>query len=107
MTNSRRDGRPAAEHNENPGCGDRRLEVANANAENSPQRPCVCQREVRMAAKTTFESVVTICGFFRLDDEDGIMVSGGVDENNRPLASVEFFSIPKQVFEILMHKYIR
>jgi hypothetical protein len=34
----------------------------------------------------------------RLDDEDGILVSGGVDSNNRPLASVEFFSIPKQVY---------
>ena len=33
----------------------------------------------------------------RLDDEDGIMVTGGVDENNQPLGSVEFFSIQKQV----------
>ena len=33
----------------------------------------------------------------RLDDEDGILVTGGVDADNQPLASVEFFSIPKQV----------
>ena len=35
----------------------------------------------------------------RLDDEQGILVTGGVDANDRALASVEFFSIPKQVFK--------
>ena len=35
--------------------------------------------------------------YYRLDDEEGILVTGGVDADNRPLASVEFFSIPKQV----------
>jgi len=36
------------------------------------------------------------CVATRLDDEDGILVTGGVDADNRPLTSVEFFSIPKQ-----------
>merc|ERR1711915_758543 len=36
------------------------------------------------------------CVATRLDDEEGILVTGGVDADNRPLASVEFFSIPKQ-----------
>lgn len=36
------------------------------------------------------------CVVTRLDDEDGILVTGGVDADNRPLASVEFFSMPKQ-----------
>ena len=37
------------------------------------------------------------CVATRLDDEEGILVTGGVDENDNALASVEFFSIPKQV----------
>ena len=37
------------------------------------------------------------CVLTRLDDEEGILVTGGVDLNNNALASVEFFSIPKQV----------
>ena len=37
------------------------------------------------------------CVLTRLDDEEGILVTGGVDLNNKALASVEFFSIPKQV----------
>ena len=32
----------------------------------------------------------------RLDDEEGILVAGGVDSEGQPLKSVEFFSIPKQ-----------
>ena len=37
------------------------------------------------------------CVLTRLDDEEGILVTGGVDGNNKALASVEFFSIPRQV----------
>ena len=37
------------------------------------------------------------CVLTRLDDEEGILVTGGVDGDNKALASVEFFSIPKQV----------
>ena len=37
------------------------------------------------------------CVLTRLDDEEGILVTGGVDVDNKALASVEFFSIPKQV----------
>jgi len=36
------------------------------------------------------------CVSTRLDDEEGILVAGGVDADNRALKSVEFFSIPKQ-----------
>merc|ERR1711874_272051 len=36
------------------------------------------------------------CVLTRLDDEEGILVTGGVDGDNKALASVEFFSIPKQ-----------
>jgi len=36
------------------------------------------------------------CVATRLDDEEGILVTGGVDAENKPLRSVEFFSIPKQ-----------
>ena len=32
----------------------------------------------------------------RLDDEEGILVTGGVDADNRPLSSVEFYSIDRQ-----------
>ena len=37
------------------------------------------------------------CVSTRLDDEEGILVAGGVDADDNALASVEFFSIPKQV----------
>jgi len=36
------------------------------------------------------------CVSTRLDDEEGILVAGGVDSEGQPLKSVEFFSIPKQ-----------
>ena len=37
------------------------------------------------------------CVATRLDDEEGILVTGGVDADDNALTSVEFFSIPKQV----------
>ena len=40
------------------------------------------------------------CVKTRLDDEEGILVTGGVDANEKALKSVEFFSIPKQVQNI-------
>lgn len=40
------------------------------------------------------------CVKTRLDDEEGILVTGGVDANDNALKSVEFFSIPKQVQHI-------
>jgi len=36
------------------------------------------------------------CVATRLDDEEGILVTGGVDADNRPLSSVEFYSIDRQ-----------
>jgi len=36
------------------------------------------------------------CVLTRLNGENGIIVSGGVDADNKPLSSVEFFSIPQQ-----------
>ena len=41
------------------------------------------------------------CVATRLDDEEGILVTGGVDSNDNALKSVEFFSIPKQVRYLL------
>ena len=32
------------------------------------------------------------CSHLTLDDESGILVTGGVDDNNQPLKSVEFYS---------------
>ena len=40
------------------------------------------------------------CVATRLDDEEGILVAGGVDADDNALASVEFFSIPKQVCQL-------
>ena len=57
---------------------------------------CVATRYIH------FSSSPSNC-YFRLDDEEGILVTGGVDADNRPLASVEFFSIPKQVRKL---KYV-
>ena len=50
----------------------------------------------KVSNKMEYNQIVNVtCG--RLDDEEGILVTGGVDADNQPLASVEFFSIPKQV----------
>ena len=45
------------------------------------------------------------CVATRLDDEPGILVTGGVDADDKPLSSVEFFSIPKQAGFIILSPY--
>ena len=42
----------------------------------------------------------------RLNGEDGVIVSGGVDVDNKPLDSVEFFSIPQQASGLPLIQYI-
>ena len=46
------------------------------------------------------------CVATRLDDEPGILVTGGVDAHDKPLSSVEFFSIPKQAGFIILSPYM-